>query len=125
MLNTRDEIKALALINFYEYFFGVVSGTLLDFSMAYTIPYKKGRSILLSIPLALFLIVCITTFVLYIRVHSVDYLPILKDMELKKQENFTHPPPLAFAFGFWQTQKQLKLRNSNLYSKMSVLLKKK
>ena len=83
MLNTRDEIKALALINFYEYSFGIISGTLLDIFVAYTLPYKKGRSILLSMPLALLLIVCITTFVLYLRVHSVDYLPILKDMELE------------------------------------------
>ena len=125
MLTKAQEIKVLVLINFYEYTLGLFVGILLDLLLNYILPYDKNINIVLSIMISILLIVVITTTLLYFRVHSIEYLPILKDMELKKQENFSHPPPLAFAFAFWQTQKQLKLRNSILYDKMSFLFKKK
>tara|TARA_Y100000389_G_C17450174_1_gene514257 strand:- start:691 stop:1065 length:375 start_codon:yes stop_codon:yes gene_type:complete len=123
MLSNRDELKALALINFYEYSFGLISGTVINFFYKTIFPFTKKESVFKSVPLLFILVIPLITAVLYLRQHVVYYLPVLKDMDLKKHENFSHPPPLAFAFGFWQTQNQLKLRNDRFTKRLSSVLK--
>ena len=123
MLSNRDELKALALINFYEYSFGLISGTVINFLYKTMFPFTKKESVFKSVPLLFILVIPLITAVLYLRQHVVYYLPVLKDMDLKKHEDFSHPPPLAFAFGFWQTQNQLKLRNDRFTKRLSSVLK--
>ena len=123
MLSNRDELKALTLINFYEYSFGLISGTVINFFYKTIFPFTKKESVFKSVPLLFILVIPLITAVLYLRQHVVYYLPVLKDMDLKKHENFSHPPPLAFAFGFWQTQNQLKLRNDRFTKRLTSVLK--
>ena len=123
MLTKTEEVKALALINFYEYSSGIILGTLSNFIYRYMFPYHENESVIKSVPLLFLLVIPIVTLVLYLRKHVVYSLPMLKDMDLDKQENFSHPPPLAFAFGFWQTQHQLKLRNNRFTKRLSSIMK--
>ena len=123
MLSNREELKALTLINFYEYSFGLISGTVINFLYKTMFPFTKKESVFKSVPLLFILVIPLITAVLYLRQHVVYYLPVLKDMDLKKHEDFSHPPPLAFAFGFWQTQNQLKLRNDRFTKRLSSVLK--
>ena len=45
MLSKKEEIKALALINFYEYSSGIILGTVSNFIYRYLFPYHENESI--------------------------------------------------------------------------------
>ena len=82
MLSKKEEIKAFALINFYEYSSGIILGTLTNFIYRYLFPYHENESVIKSVPLLFLLVITIVTLVLYLRKHVVYTLPILKDMDL-------------------------------------------
>tara|TARA_B100000927_G_scaffold279204_1_gene262615 strand:+ start:3840 stop:4211 length:372 start_codon:yes stop_codon:yes gene_type:complete len=123
MLTKREEILVILLINCYEYLIGLFCGLGVDFLYNKYFKLKGKDGIIKSFILLFLLFMPLITLVIFGRTHIIDYIPILKDMDLKNQENFTHPPPMAFAFGFWQTQTHLKMRNDKIMRSMSTVFK--
>ena len=114
MLTKKEELLAILVINSYEYILGLFFGLCIDILYNKYFKVKKGEGVIKSFVLLFLLFMPLITLVIFGRIHIIDYIPILKDMDLKNQENFTHPPPMAFAFGFWQTQSHLKIRNERV-----------
>jgi hypothetical protein len=124
MLSNYELYIVLLIINFYEYSFGIVSGVLINFFYKTFFKFRKKESLLVSVPLLFILIIPLLTTLLFFRKKLPSFIPYLKDLDLENQKNFSHPPPLAFAFGFWQTQNQLKKRNDRLVNRLKNTLHK-
>ena len=124
MLSNYELYIVLLIINFYEYSFGIVSGVLINFFYKTFFKFRKKESLLVSVPLLFILIIPLLTTLLFFRKKLPSFIPYLKDLDLENQKNFSHPPPLAFAFGFWQTQNQLKKRNVRLVNRLKNTLHK-
>ena len=66
-MNKYTELKIIALINIYEYIFGVIIGIILNLSIEYFIPYHNKETFGITILILLLLIIPVTTLVLYMR----------------------------------------------------------
>tara|TARA_Y100000389_G_scaffold182788_1_gene199696 strand:+ start:2421 stop:2795 length:375 start_codon:yes stop_codon:yes gene_type:complete len=122
MLTKVDEIKAFGLINLYEYTFGLVFGLLINFLYKTIFPFTQNENVFKLAMTLLLLLFPLITLIVYVRQHYINYVPILKNMNLNEDKNFDHPPPIAFGFGFWQTQNQLKLRNDKFTKHLSSII---
>ncbi len=114
MLTKIQLLKAYLLINTYEFIGGIVVGHFSNELYRRIYKFNKAESLITTIVITFIFIVPLVTFIVYIRNIYTEYVPFLKDLDLKNQENFTHPPPIAFAFGFWEPKAQVKLRNRKM-----------
>ena len=70
MLSNSELLKALTLINFYEYSFGLISGIVVNYLYETFIPFVKNESMIKSVPLLFILIIPLISFFVYqIRIY--------------------------------------------------------
>ena len=120
-LSEKDILKVFFFINLYEYSFGIILGHFINFLLKTFISFESNSSLIVTLLVSLIVLVPLLTVILFGRTRYIHKLPFLKDIDLKNATNFSHPPPLAFTFGFWQTQQELSYRNNamgNVIKKM-------
>ena len=113
-LKLYEEFLAFLIINFYEYFLGLVVGFLFNFAMFKAMPFKNERGMVISF-LLVTILVSIIISTLFILRKSSQYLPYV-DKAFEK--GLKHPPPVAITFSLWRTLNQIKLYSKHILKKM-------
>ena len=113
-LKLYEEFLAFLIINFYEYFLGLVVGFLFNFAMFKAIPFNDDRGILTSFLLVTILVSIIISTMFILRKSS-QYLPYV-DKAFEK--GLKHPPPVAITFSLWRTLQQIKKYSKHVLKKM-------
>ena len=110
-LKLHQEFIAFLIINFYEFFLGMVSGFVLNELFFKVIPFKKeGNPVLMFISMTV--MVTITISIILILRKSSKFLPYVSGIYSNK--DFKHPPPIAITFSLWRTLNQVKHRSKFL-----------
>lgn len=110
-LKLHQEFIAFLIINFYEFFLGMVSGFVLNELFFKIIPFKKeGNPIMMFFSMTL--MVTITISIILILRKSSKFLPYVSGIYSNK--DFKHPPPIAITFSLWRTLNQVKNRSKFL-----------
>ena len=110
-LKLHQEFIAFLIINFYEFFLGMVSGFVLNELFFKIIPFKKeGNPIMMFFSMTL--MVTITISIILILRKSSKFLPYVSGIYSNK--DFKHPPPIAITFSLWRTLNQVKHRSKFL-----------